>query len=139
MFRGRAVESLVAGLPRQPWNSFTDCPYEDLVDPGRIHLDPFGNLHLCQGIAMGNLFERPLKEILEEYNYRSHPIAGPIVEGGPAQLVNYYDLETEPGYVDACHLCYSARLALRPRFPAELRPDQMYGVTGDRGLGIGDR
>jgi MoaA/NifB/PqqE/SkfB family radical SAM enzyme len=128
MFRGRAVESLVAGMPRQPWSSFTECPYENLVDPGRIHLDPFGNLHLCQGIAMGNLFERPLKEILEEYDYRSHPIAGPIVDGGPAQLVNYYDLETEPGYVDACHLCYSARLTLRPRFPVELRPDQMYGV-----------
>ena len=130
MFRGRAAEVLVGDLPRQPWNSFSDCPYEDLVDPGRIHLDPLGNLHLCQGIVMGNLFERPLKEILNDYNYESHPIAGPIVDGGPAQLVNRYDLDPEPGYVDACHLCYSARLALRTRFPAELGPDQMYGVTG---------
>ena len=59
------------------------------------------------------------------------PIPGPLVEGGPALLVDRYDLDHEPGYVDACHLCYSARLALRSRFPAELAPDQMYGVTGD--------
>jgi len=131
MYRGRAAEALVSDLPRQSWESFTECPYENLVDPGRIHLDPLGYLHLCQGIAMGNLFERPLKEILEDYSCKDHPIAGPIVDGGPAKLINQYDLDPEPGYVDACHLCYSARLALRTRFPAELGPDQMYGVIGD--------
>ena len=109
-----------------------------LLDPGRIHLEPLGYLHLCQGITIGNLFERPLKELLEEYTYEKHPIAGPLVKGGPAQLVNEYDLAHEPGYVDACHLCYTARAALRPRFPAELAPDQMYGVIGDQGLGPGD-
>lgn len=131
MYRGRAAEVLVEGLPRQPWRSFSECPYENLVDPGRIHLDPLGNLHLCQGIVMGNLFERPLVEILETYRYEDHPITGPLVEGGPARLVTNYDLDHEHGYVDACHLCYSAREALRPRFPAELGPDQMYGVIKD--------
>lgn len=131
MYRGRAAEALVADLPRQPWESFTECPYENLVDPGRVHLDPLGYLHLCQGIVMGNIFERPLKEILEGYTYENHPIAGPLVDGGPAQLVNQYDLDPEPGYVDACHLCYSARMALRSRFPTELGPDQMYGVNRD--------
>jgi hypothetical protein len=130
MYRGRAAETLVDGLPRQPWNSFDECPYEDLVDPGRVHLDPLGNLHLCQGISMGNLFEYPLKQILEEYIPENHPIAGPLINGGPAQLVTRYGLDHEPGYVDACHLCYSARLALRSRFPAELAPDQMYGIVG---------
>ncbi|MFN2187802.1 MAG: radical SAM protein [Candidatus Promineifilaceae bacterium] len=131
MYRGRAAEVLVGDLPRQPWESFRECPYENLVDPGRIHLDPLGYLHLCQGISIGNLFERPLKELLEEYSHEDHPIAGPLVRGGPAMLVSEYDLEHEPGYVDACHLCYTARLALRPRFPVELAPDQMYGVIGD--------
>lgn len=139
MYRGRAAEVLVEGLPRQPWSSFSDCPYENLVSPSRVHLDPLGNLHLCQGIVLGNLFERPLKEILEEYEPEDHPIAGPLVIGGPAKLIQSYDLEPEPGYVDACHLCYSARLALRAKYPAELRPDQMYGVMGDQGPGTGDR
>lgn len=128
MFRGRAAEKLVDGLPRQSWSSLTNCPYENLADPGRVHLDPFGNLHLCQGLVMGNLFERSLKEILADYEPHSHPIAGPLLKGGPATLVEEYSLAHEDGYVDACHLCYTARQALRSRFPAELGPDQMYGV-----------
>lgn len=129
MYRGRAAEALVEGLPRQPWQSFTTCPYEALADPGRIHLDPFGNLHLCQGLTMGNLFEQPLKQIVRDYQPDEHPIVGPLLEGGPAQLPRRYDLDHEPGYVDACHLCYTARQALRGRFPEILGPDQMYGVS----------
>jgi MoaA/NifB/PqqE/SkfB family radical SAM enzyme len=127
MFRGRAAEKLTEGLPRQSWTAFTSCPYEDLAEPGRIHLDPFGNLHLCQGLVIGNLFERPLAEIIAAYDPQHHPLVGPLLNGGPAQLARHFELDHEPDYVDACHLCYSARLELRPQFPAELGPDQMYG------------
>jgi hypothetical protein len=127
MFRGRAAERLTAGLPRRPWSSFNLCPYEDMTKPGRLHLDPLGNLHACQGIIIGNLFGRPLKVILAEYRPEQHPVIGPIVRGGPAALVEAYEVPHEPGYVDACHLCYQARKALRARFPAALGPDQMYG------------
>lgn len=130
MYRGRAAEKLVADLPRHPGDEYITCPYENLVDPGRIHLDPLGNLHICQGIVIGNLFERSLKDILDGYSPDNHPITGPLVEGGPALLAKTYGLETGPGYVDACHFCYSARLALRSRYPAELAPDQMYGIIG---------
>ena len=128
MFRGRAAARLTAGLPRRPWHTFTTCPYENLSEPGRIHLDPLGNLHICQGIAIGNLFERPLKQILAAYDPESHPIVGPLLAGGPAQLTRHFALKYEPDYVDACHLCYSTRQALRSRFPSVLAPDQMYGV-----------
>jgi hypothetical protein len=131
MYRGRAAEKLVEGLPRQPWKNLVDCPYENLLHPSRIHLDPLGNLHICQGIVVGNLFERPLKEIVAGYDGQTHPIVGPLLEGGPAQLVQEYGLDHEAGYVDACHLCFTARQALRSRFPAELGPDQMYGVVGE--------
>lgn len=127
MYRGRAAQKLADGLPRQPWESFTTCPYEDLVGPARIHLDPPGNLHLCQGIIMGNLFHRPLKEIVAAYRPERHPIAGPLLAGGPARLVQQYGLDHHAGYVDACHLCYSARMALRSQFPEWLGPGQMYG------------
>ena len=130
MFRGRAAEKLTEGLPRQPWTACTSCPYEDLADPGRIHLDPFGNLHLCQGLVIGNLFERPLAEIIAGYDPETHPLVEPLLNGGPAQLARAFGLEHEPDYVDACHLCYSARRELRPQFPAELGPDQMYGEKG---------
>lgn len=128
MYRGRAVEKLSAGLPTKPWDSFTRCPYENLVDPGRIHLDPLGNLHICQGVVIGNLFTRPLAEIVNNYDPATFPIVSQLLTGGPAQLVRAFNLPHEAGYVDACHLCYTARENLRPDFTAVLTPDQMYGV-----------
>lgn len=128
MFRGRAVAKLLAGVPRQPWESFMECPYEDLAEPGRVHVDPLGYLHLCQGLTMGNLFRRPLAEWVAAYDPQKHPIVGPLLAGGPAELVRRYGLVHEAGYADACHLCYTARQTLRPRFPDLLAPDQMYGV-----------
>ncbi|NJC96112.1 MAG: hypothetical protein C3F07_15725 [Anaerolineales bacterium] len=128
MYRGRAAEKLASGAPSHPWERFDSCPHEDLVEPGRVHLDPLGNLHICQGIVIGNLFEKPLKQICEEYDVESHPICGLLHSGGPAALVTEYNLAHESSYADACHLCYAARTTLRARFPELLKPDQMYGV-----------
>jgi MoaA/NifB/PqqE/SkfB family radical SAM enzyme len=128
LFRGRAAVRLSGDVPPRPWASFQACPHEDLEDPERVHLDPLGNLHLCQGLVMGNLFDRPLKEILESYKACDHPVAGPLAAAGPAELVRVYDLPHAAEYADACHLCYDARLRLRARFPPFLGPDAMYGV-----------
>ena len=130
MYRGRAVEKLAPRATGHPWEGFDSCPHEDLREPGRVHLDPFGNIHVCQGISLGNVFETPLKEICEKYDADAHPICGPLLDGGPAALVTEYNLQhASPfGYADACHLCYEARTKLRPRFPQYLNPDQMYGV-----------
>jgi MoaA/NifB/PqqE/SkfB family radical SAM enzyme len=128
MYRGRAVEKLVPQAERRSWEEFTECPHEDLREPGRLHVDPFGNLHTCQGISIGNLFHRPLGEICETYDPELHPITSPLLEGGPMELVRRYELPHEATYADACHLCYAARQALRARFPEVPTPDQMYGV-----------
>jgi MoaA/NifB/PqqE/SkfB family radical SAM enzyme len=128
MYRGRAVEKLASRAPSHPWEGFDSCPHEDLREPGRIHLDPLGNLHICQGIVIGNLFEKSLKQICEEYDADAHPICGPLLAGGPAELVTEYNLEHASHYADACHLCYTARTTLRARFPNVLAPDQMYGA-----------
>ena len=128
MYRGRAVEKLAESADSHPWEGFDACPHEDLVEPGRVHLDPLGNLHICQGISIGNLFEKPLMQICEEYDVDSHPICGLLHSGGPAALVTEYNLPHESSYADACHLCYEARTKLRVRFPELLTPDQMYGM-----------
>ena len=128
MYRGRAAEKLAGPVNKRPWQEYTDCPYEDLREPGRVHLDPLGYVHICQGISLGNFFQTPLKEICELYDPDTHPITGPLLEGGPAELVRRYELPHSEGYADACHLCYEARQKLRGRFPDILTPDQMYGV-----------
>jgi hypothetical protein len=127
MYRGRAAVKLVGQAQLKPWTEFNECPYEDLREPGRVHLDPLGNLHICQGIIIGNLFERPLKEICAGYDPDRHPITGPLLSGGPAEFLRRYKLSIEGEYADACHLCYNARLVLRERFVKQLGPDQVYG------------
>jgi hypothetical protein len=127
-FRGRAADKLTEGLPRRPCEEFTSCPYEELVKPKRVHVDSFGNAQVCQGLSMGNLWETPLSELDRTYDHRSHPIIGPLVAGGPAQLAKEYHVELEDAYVDECHMCYEVRKALIDRFPQYLGPRQVYGL-----------
>ncbi|MFX0082709.1 MAG: radical SAM protein [Candidatus Hodarchaeota archaeon] len=128
MFKGRAVETLIEGLPKRPWGELNECPYEDFNGLGRIHVDPFGNAHICQGLSIGNFWETPLSELVKNYDANSHPILGPLIRGGPAQLVKEFDIEHENEYVDECHLCYLARLSLIDNFPKYLAPRQVYGL-----------
>ena len=130
-YRGRAAHTLASRAGSQPWETLSTCPHEDFREPGRLHVDPFGNLHICQGLMLGNLFRSPLAEILKRYQPEKHPVIGPLLEGGPAALVRRYEVEVRETYADACHLCYEVRRALRDRFPDELGPDQMYGVPED--------
>jgi hypothetical protein len=127
-FRGRAVDTLTEGLPRRRWEEFTECPYEDLRNPGRVHVDSHGHVHLCQGLSMGNMWETPLSALVRSYDPDSHPICGPLLRGGPAFLAKEHNVEHDEEYVDACHLCYVLRLALMDRFPRLLAPAQVYGL-----------
>jgi hypothetical protein len=127
MYRGRAAVILAPKAQAQPWETLGECPYEDLRDPGRLHVDPLGYLHICQGIAIGNLFQESLELIIARYNPDTHPITGALLAGGPVELVRRHNLPHRASYADACHLCYESRLALRQHFPEILTPDQMYG------------
>jgi hypothetical protein len=128
MFRGRAVEQLAHGLPTRPWQDLTECPYEDLLAPSRVHVDCHGHVQLCQGLSMGNIWETQLSSLLRNYDPDAHPVCEPLLRGGPAALAREYDLQPEERYVDECHLCYSTRLALVDRFPQYLAPRQVYGL-----------
>ena len=128
MFRGRAVDKLTEDLPRLPCHNFNECPHEELLHPKRVHVDPFGHVHICQGISMGNMWTMPLSELVSNYNASKHPICGPLVEGGPALLAKKYNVPHEEAYVDACHFCYTVRKALIDKFPDYLAPRQVYGL-----------
>lgn len=128
VFRGRAAEKLTTGLPTQSWDSFTECPHEDLENPGRVHIDAFGNVYLCQGLGMGNAWHTPLSALVKNYRADAHPIARALIDGGPARLAKEYTVPHDAGYVDACHLCYSVRKNLIDRFPDYLAPKQVYGL-----------
>ena len=128
LFKGRAAEKLTAGLPVRPWRELTTCPHEELAHPERVHVDSYGNVQVCQGVSIGNMWRTPLSELVRTYDAAKHPVVGPLVEGGPAQLVERFGLNVADAYVDECHLCYMARKSLLPAFPQYLAPAQVYGL-----------
>lgn len=132
LYRGRAAEKLAARVRPKSWHQFTECKWEELRHPGRVHVDAYGHLHVCQGISIGNLFEKPLTEIMASYDPIAHPVIGPVLVGGPIELVKRYRLSHEQTYADACHLCYASRNQLRKCLSDVLTPCQMYGGRGEK-------
>lgn len=132
MFKGRAVEKLTEGLPRRPWHDLNQCPHEDLESPSRVHVDPYGHVHACQGISLGNIFQTPLSELVQGQLFSSHPICTPLAQGGPAALAEKYHVDHGKNFIDECHFCYVIRQALLERFPTFLVPRQVYGFQGNK-------
>lgn len=130
-FRGRAVETLLDGLPRRHFACFTECTDEELADPGRVHLDSYGNVFVCQGVSIGNVRTGTLAEIMRNYRPAEHPVVGPLLRGGPAELARVYGVPEGEQYVSGCHLCYAVRLGLLDRFPEYLCPGQVYGKSDE--------
>ncbi len=127
LFKGRAAEKLTAGLPLRNAEELTTCPHEDLLSPERVHVDAYGNVHLCQGLSLGNIWEKELPDLVHDYDAQNHPVAGPLVRGGPIRLAKEHGLEIDDGYVDECHLCYTLRKQLLRRHPQCLVPSEAYG------------
>ena len=128
LFKGRAAERLTAGLPVRDCKELTTCPHEDLLSPERVHVDAYGNVHLCQGLSMGNIREKALPDLVHDYDAQTHPVVGPLLRGGPICLASERGLAVSDSYVDACHLCYTARKLLLPHFPQYLAPKEAYGL-----------
>jgi len=127
MYKGRAASKLAVDADKKSWREFTKCPYEDLVNPERVHVDSLGYVHVCQGISIGNAWQKSFSKIIREYDPYGNPILEPLVRGGPIALVEKFDLPHDEFYADACHLCYAARCLLRKKYPDTLGPDMMYG------------
>ncbi len=127
MYKGRAFLKLAEKASKKPWSEFKKCPYENFTKQERVHVDSFGHVHVCQGISIGNAWQKPFSKIIEEYNLYENPILEPLVRGGPVALVEKFGLPHEEVYADACHLCFATRLLLREKYPDILVPDQMYG------------
>lgn len=87
-----------------------------------------GNVHLCRGVSLGNMWRTPLADLFARYEPGAHPIVGPLLRGGPARLAREHAIPLSGGYVDECHLSYAARKSLLPAFPAYLCPKEVYGL-----------
>jgi hypothetical protein len=126
--RGRAVENCTTGKPEKPWQVFTFCPLRDLDLPEKLYIDAYGNVQICHGITIGNIWQIPLPELVDSFQPAGHPIWRLLREGGPTLLAEAFEIEHSRGYQQACHLCYCVRRQLLDRFPSRLAPRQVYGL-----------
>ncbi|MFX0098710.1 MAG: radical SAM protein [Candidatus Hodarchaeota archaeon] len=127
-FKGRAAEKLTGSLPKQPWKILTRCPNRNLRILPKVHVDPLGTVHICQGISIGNMWETPLSELVASYDVNEHPICSALWEGGPARMAEKFGVKHELEYVNGCHFCFSIRKKLIDEFPEYLAPRQVYGL-----------
>ena len=129
VFRGRAAEKLTEGLPVRSPEMMRECLHEELIAPERVHVDAFGHVQVCQGISIGNLRRRAIYEIISEYDAATHPICGPLIQGGPFELARANNLEFQNGFVDECHFCYTVRRMLIDKYREYLAPRSVYGLA----------
>lgn len=135
LFTGRAADKLAPrvskgrGVPADlcreaPWWMNGDLDTLDL-----LILEPEGHIGKGCGIAIGNIAETPVEEILRTYDARKHPIFSTLMEQGPLGLAREaaeYGYVLKPDYADKCHLCREARQFLRAKYPKLLAPDRHY-------------
>ncbi|MBY8983863.1 MAG: radical SAM protein [Candidatus Lokiarchaeota archaeon] len=126
--RGRAVKQLTE------YYSMNSIPLDKclIFKVPMFMIDPNGWVfhQLCHGICIGNAKEKSISEIINEFNYRKHPIIGKVVaKGGPQNLLEIAiekGFKPQKGYADKCHLCCSTRNFLRPFYPNILEPSNLY-------------
>jgi hypothetical protein len=94
-----------------------------------VWIDCYGNVMVCYGIIIGNLYEKEMKQILAEYNQYENDIVNRLIEGGPRNL---FLLAQEKGwqhtgyFFDKCDMCFQSRKYLKDFFPDTLGPDECY-------------
>ncbi|MEE8340994.1 MAG: radical SAM protein [Candidatus Neomarinimicrobiota bacterium] len=129
LFKGRAVEKLTSGLPTKSVENFVECKHEELVAPTRVHIDSLGNVQVCQGVSIGNMWHKPLSQIINEYDVKNHPVCRLLSSGGPYKLAQFYNVNLDGKFIDECHFCYTVRSNLINKIPEFLTPLQVYGLS----------
>jgi hypothetical protein len=131
---GRAADELSRYVAPQT-GSLEECVVpgwlgDDIREPTTVEIHPGGWVNLCAGIALGNANQRPLHEILAQYDPDAHPIIRVLAQEGPAgllRLAQRHGYASARDYVDGCHLCDYSRRFLRPYYPDYLAPPCVYG------------
>jgi hypothetical protein len=130
---GRAADELSLYLPIQaalPAKcTLPDYLGTDIRAPHTVEIHPGGWVNLCAGLALGNARQRPLNQILADYDPDAHPIIRVLAREGPPGLLRLAQrrgYSPARGYVDGCHLCYQVRRFLLPDYPDHLAPVHPY-------------
>ena len=129
MYSGRAATFFAEQAAGIGAEGLAHCPRADLAKPSSLFVDAFGYVQICPGIAIGNTFQAPLEQIINNYDVSTHEILHHIQDAGPAGLIEELDLPPVSKIADTCHGCYITRKALIDKYPHILGPRQVYGLA----------
>jgi len=113
---GRAAKNLHEFFPHTPLAG--PCEGEPIIDnaltnPGSVCIDPSGAVNICWNLAVGNAKQKPLSNIISEYDWRKNPTIKTLVEEGPMGLLSLrqaHDFKLQENYyINKCHLCTEIR------------------------------
>jgi len=109
-----------------------NCDKAFLATKG-VHIDPYGNVFsgTCSGIVLGNINDKPLDEIWQNFTPQTKPFIRTLFESGPTGLLNIAQkagYKPLPAYADKCHLCSSIRefLIRKNLYTKTIGPQECY-------------
>ncbi len=98
-------------------------------NPAMVWIDPYGNVLICYGLKIGNVYERDLSQILADYNPDEHPVTHVLGNETPNRLAYINgDESIAEKYYDSCDACYRLRKKLRKSFPEAIGPEEHFPV-----------
>lgn len=124
---GRFRHSLCEYYPRFPElppQKCRDIPYANAPDRvGSLRFLPNGDVHICRGVILGNIFEAELPRMLQAYEPLTDPALAAIVSDGAQGILtlaakDHVMIDPED-YYGRCDLCAATLSALRRRKLAE--------------------
>jgi len=119
---GRAAQNLRQFFQHEPLHG----PCEgnpiletNLKNPESICIEPSGAANICWNLSIGNAKQRPLSQLISQYDWHQNPTIKTLVEEGPTELLKLpqardHKLE-ETYYINKCHLCIETRKTNAPK------------------------
>jgi MoaA/NifB/PqqE/SkfB family radical SAM enzyme len=112
-FTGRAAGHIASLVAKDTIEQISKSNCSDaFLGAKGVHIDPYGNVFsgTCSGIIVGNVSERPLDEIWQNWRPENDKLVETLFNSGPAGLLDEaLKLGYKPVklYAGKCHLCTS--------------------------------
>ena len=100
-------------------------------NPAMVWIDPYGNVMICYGIIIGNLYNNSLNDIIGDYSPEKFPLLQELSLEGPKTLHEIAlskDNSMPSEFYDECDVCYRSRSVLQKHYPDVLGPKECYPV-----------
>jgi MoaA/NifB/PqqE/SkfB family radical SAM enzyme len=117
---GRAIQNLRQYF--KPTSPYGPCEGEPLTgntltNPESICIEPSGSVNICWNLDIGNAKQKPLGQMISEYDWRKNLTIKTLVEEGPTGLLKLAEVRRcqfqEDSYINKCHLCIEIRKSLK--------------------------